>query len=218
MAADRGWTRMSVAQAAQQAGLDLPRARQRFPHRAAMLLRFGREADRLARTALTPAAPVRDQLFDMLMRRIDALQTHRGGMLALFRALPTHPAAALLLASASLCSMAWMLEAAGASATGPTGRLRAKGLLAVWLWTIRAWRRDDSVDLAATMAALDQALSRAASAESGLHPRSATPAPEPESMPEPPDEAPPFPDPAPSEPPPPEIPPADIPPDALPPA
>ena len=33
--------------------------------------------------------------------------------------------------------------------------------MAVWLWTIRAWRRDDSADLSGTMAALDIALSRA---------------------------------------------------------
>jgi ubiquinone biosynthesis protein COQ9 len=60
-----------------------------------------------------------------------------------------------------LRSMGWMLEGAGVSAAGPFGRLRAKGLLAVWLWTLRAWRRDSSDDLAATMAALDKALTQA---------------------------------------------------------
>ena len=117
------------------------------------------------------------------MRRIDALQANREGMLALFRALPADPPLALLLGAASLRSMGWMLEAAGASATGPRGLLRAKGLLAVWLWTVRAWRADSSETLDHTMSAIDHALNRAAQAEAWLGGRRAPPgepAPEPE--------------------------------------
>ncbi len=58
-------------------------------------------------------------------------------------------------------SMAWMLEAAGVSAAGLRGTLRAKGLAAVWLYALRAWKTDDSADLAGTMAALDKALDQA---------------------------------------------------------
>jgi hypothetical protein len=39
--------------------------------------------------------------------------------------------------------------------------LLALGLTGVWLATIRAWARDDSPDMGATMAALDSALDRA---------------------------------------------------------
>ena len=74
------------------------------------------------------------------MRRIDALQAHRAGVLALLRALPAEPPTALLLACATRRSMRWMLEAAGIPTRGVRGELRVKGLLAVWLWTIRAWR------------------------------------------------------------------------------
>jgi ubiquinone biosynthesis protein COQ9 len=170
IAAERGWNRMTVAQAARRAGLELGRARGRFPHRGVVLLRFGREADGAALAAAVPGSPVRDQLFDMLMRRIDAMQTHRAGILALFHALPTNPPMAMLLASANLCSMAWLLDAAEISTTGPLGKLRVKGLMAVWLWTVRAWCADKSVDLAATMAALDHALRRAETAECWLRP------------------------------------------------
>jgi hypothetical protein len=159
--ADRGWSRLSIADAARQADLPLDRARARFPGRAMVLARFGRLADQAA-LALAPSegAP-RDRLFDMLMRRIDVLQSHRAGVLALLRGLPAKPLLTLMLTAASERSMGWMLQAAGVSATGPLGHLRAKGLLAVWLWTLRAWRGDESVDLAATMAALDTALARA---------------------------------------------------------
>ena len=104
---------------------------------------------------------MRDRLFDLLMRRIDALQAHRAGVLALLRALPADPPTALLLALATRRSMRWMLEAAGIPTRGIHGELRVKGLVAVWLWTVRAWRADDNEDLAATMAALDAALRRA---------------------------------------------------------
>jgi AcrR family transcriptional regulator len=205
MAADHGWHRMSIAGAARRAGLALDRARLRFPHRGAVLVRFGREADRLALTAATRDAPVRDQIFDMLMRRFDALQTHRTGVLALFRALPAKPHLALMLTCANLYSMGWILEAAGVSTMGPIGQLRRKGLLAVWLWAVRAWRNDETVDLSVTMAALDHALTRAETAEGWLgrrRPDSAPPAAEPGPEPEapPPIDPPPF-DPPPFDPP-----------------
>jgi ubiquinone biosynthesis protein COQ9 len=159
--AERGWARVSIADAASSAGLSLARARERFPSRAAMLLRFGRLADQAA-LAETPAdGSTRDKLFYVLMRRVDALQAHRAGVLALLHDLPAHPATALMLALANRRSMRWMLGAAGIPVVGINGELRVKGLLAVWLWTIRAWRTDDSTDLSATMAALDVALQRA---------------------------------------------------------
>ena len=64
--------------------------------------------------------------------------------------------------------MRWMLEAAGIPTRGIRGELRVKGLVAVWLWTLRAWRADDSEDLSATMAALDAALRRAEQAAEWL--------------------------------------------------
>jgi hypothetical protein len=96
------------------------------------------------------------------------LQAHRPGVLALLRALRFEPAAAALLTAATLRSMAWMLDSAGISTHGLRGRLRTKGLLAVWLSTIRTWQHDETEDLSATMAALDRALTRAERAEECL--------------------------------------------------
>jgi hypothetical protein len=161
LAARDGWAQVSVAAAARETGLPLERARARFSGRDGMLLRFGRLADAAALTgALTEGSP-RDRLFDVLMRRFDALQAHRAGVIAVMRALPINPALALLLAAATETSMGWMLEACGISTTGLRGMLRSKGLTAVWLYTARVWESDESADLSATMAALDRALSRA---------------------------------------------------------
>ncbi len=185
LAAQRGWCRISVAQAARHAGLPLDRARGRFPGRMALLLRLVRMADRAALAGATDEGSTRDRLFDLLMRRIDVLQSHRAGVLAVMRALPADPGAALLLATVNVRSMGWMLEAAGVSSSvGPFGRLRAKGLLGVWLWTLRAWRRDSSEDLGATMAALDQALTHAGQAANWLRSRPPASPPPPEAPPE----------------------------------
>jgi AcrR family transcriptional regulator len=168
LAAERGWSGVSVAQAARDADLPLDRARRRFPGRGAVLVRFGSLADQAALALATSEGGHRDRLFDLLMRRIDFLQSHRPGVLALLRYLPSDPPTALALACANECSMGWMLEGAGISSLGLRGKLRRKALLGVWLWTLRAWRRDDSQDLAATMAALDEALARAETAEGWL--------------------------------------------------
>jgi hypothetical protein len=74
--------------------------------------------------------------------------------------------------------MRWMLQAAGVPATGARGEVQVRGLLAVWLWGIRAWERDESDDLSGTMAAVDTALQRAEQVASWLQgQRSATPPP-----------------------------------------
>ncbi len=168
IAADEGWRCVTVAAAARAADLPLARARERFPDRGAILLKFGRMADQAVLEGDPAEGSVRDQLFDLLMRRFDALQSHRGGILALMRALPFEPGAALLLACATRRSMRWMLQTAGVPANGLFGELRVKGLVGVWLWALRAWEHDDSEDLTATMAALDTALARAEQAAGWL--------------------------------------------------
>ncbi len=156
-----GWARVTVVDAAREAGLPLDRARERFPVRASILAKLGLQADRAALAGEELTGTVRERLFDALMRRFDVLQQHRGGVRAVLRGLPLDPALALMLAGATGRSMAWMAQAAGLGTSGVTGALRVGGLLGVWMRTVRAWERDDSPDLSGTMAALDRALDRA---------------------------------------------------------
>lgn len=157
----RGWHRASLVEAVRAAGLDLARTRQRFPSKLSVLLRFGSIADQAALSGASTEGPVKDRLFDILMRRFDVLQAHRAGVVAVLDAAKFDPMLALFLARLSARSMGWLLEGAGLSASGLRGRLRVKGLLAVWLYATRAWTLDDSADLSATMTAADKALDRA---------------------------------------------------------
>jgi AcrR family transcriptional regulator len=161
LAAQDGWDAVSVAAAAREAGLNLAEARERFPGRAAILLRFGRIADQAALADPPAQGTVRDRLFYMLMQRLDAMQAQRAGVLALARALPLDPPLALMLDMATRRSMRWLLEAAGVRTHGLRGELRVRALVGIWLWAMRAWRDDDSEDLAKTMNAVDTALGRA---------------------------------------------------------
>lgn len=159
-AAEVGWTRLTIADAARAAGLSLAEARVRFPGKLALLRGFGAMLDQAALAAAPSDGPARDRLFDLIMSRFDAMKPHRSGLRALLRHLPCDPALAVMLGCATRRSMRWMLQAAGISTAGLRGELRVRGLVAVWLWALRAFERDATDDLAPTMAALDTALQR----------------------------------------------------------
>lgn len=161
--AAHGWPGLSMRRLAAEAGMDTATLRERFPTRLDILLLHGRVMDQavLAGTIPGQGGTARDRIFDVLMRRLDAMQPHRGGILRLFEDMRRDPALALALAPHIGIAMRWMLEAAEIEAQSCQARLLAMGLGAVWLATIRAWARDDSPDMGATMAALDSALDRA---------------------------------------------------------
>lgn len=155
-----GWP-VELEAVAYEAGVPLTEVQERFRCATSILLRFGERMDR-AVLADPVSGPPRDRLFDLLMLRFDQLQAERAGMLAVLRALPFMPVTAAALGVATQCAMAKILQAAGISTSGLRGILRIKGLTGVWLWALRAWEKDGSADLMATMAALDTALQRAA--------------------------------------------------------
>jgi AcrR family transcriptional regulator len=164
LAETQGWRRTSFADIAEEAGLGMSELYRRFRSKGAILDAFVRRIDLATlegvETGKDESSP-RDRLFDLFMRRFDALQPYKGAVAALARELSLHPLAALC-AGARLCrSMAWMASVAGLPGGGPFGLLRAKALAAIYLYTMRIWLRDESEDHAKTMAALDQALSRA---------------------------------------------------------
>lgn len=173
VAAREGWRATTLPKVAEEGGTTLAALRARFDDRAAILDRFIAVVDAAVLSgtvAPSEADTPKDRLFDVLMRRFDALAPHRGGVLACWQGVRGDPLALACRAPAALTSMRWMLEAAGIPATGPLGMLRAKGLLAVWVSVFRTWEGDETADLAPTMAALDTALTRAESLAETLEP------------------------------------------------
>jgi AcrR family transcriptional regulator len=163
--AREGWRRLSLAAIAAEAGLPILQLYRVFPSKAAILCGFSRRIDEavLAMPLDGDAAAEdderpRDRIFDLLMRRFDALQPYRAALEVLGRELPADPIAALGAAAGLLRSVGWMLEAAGISTAGLGGAVAVNLTAAAYGATLRVWLRDDSPDLAPTMAALDRRL------------------------------------------------------------
>ncbi len=158
---EQGWRHLSMTAIAAEARLPLVRLYREFRSRPAILCGFSRRIDEAVLAtpveAETGERP-RDRVFDLLMRRFDALQPYRAALEVLGRELPTDPPAALAAGAGVLRSVGWMLEAAGVSTQGLGGAVALKLTAGVYLTTLRLWLRDDTPDLAPTMAALDRRL------------------------------------------------------------
>lgn len=165
LAATRGWCAPSLAEIAAEAGMEPAELHRHFRCKAQILCAFTARVDQQVLDGTDPDIadePVKDRLFDVIMRRLDALRPHKDAIRALAReALRTPPAALALAAGPLRNSLQWMLAAAKVESWGPLRPLQVKGLGLVYLSVLRVWLDDDGEDQARTMAALDKALSRA---------------------------------------------------------
>jgi AcrR family transcriptional regulator len=159
--ASAGWRHLSLAAIAEAAGLPILQVYRTFASKQAILRGFYRRIDEAALAEPPPAEPAerpRDRLFDLLMRRFDTLQPYKPALEVLRREFPGDPMTVLCMAVSLLRSIRWMLEAADISTGGARGVLAVKLTAAAYISTTRVWQRDESPDLARTMAALDARL------------------------------------------------------------
>ena len=161
LAQTQGWPRVSRVDASREAGLPLQQVRQRFPFKSMILLRLSRQIDDAALCSASYGHTVRERLFDLLMRRFDAMQDYRPGVCAVMQALPRDPALAAFLAGTTMESLRWIADSASLDRHGLGGVIRLNALLAIWSRTLVSWEKDITPDLADTMQTLDKALTRA---------------------------------------------------------
>lgn len=163
--AERGYSDVSLRDVGEAAGLGMAEFYRLYPDKLALVAGFmGRiDGEVLAGTPETtdPEETVRDRLFDILMRRFDALKPHRPALIAIRRAGLRDPLMALVLGPTLMRSMAAMLEAAGVPNRGVPGAVRQNALAAIYAAVSRVFDKDDSGDLSKTMAALDSRLKTA---------------------------------------------------------
>jgi hypothetical protein len=110
---------------------------------------------------LDPAHSVRDRLFELIMRRFEAMEPHRQAVLSMETGIDRDPT---LMASAhqrNVRCARWVLALAGLEADGMTGQARAQGLGVIIGQARAAWRSDDEGGFTKTMASLDKNLRRA---------------------------------------------------------
>lgn len=165
LVAERGFEAVSLRDVAEAAGLGLAELYRLHMDKisllASFLARIDAEVLAGAPTERDPEETARDRLFDVMMRRYDALRPHREAVRAIRRAVGRDPFLALSLGPSLRRSMAAMLEAAALPSDGMAGLVRQHGLLAIDFDVSRVFDQDETLDLSKTMAALDNRLKTA---------------------------------------------------------
>jgi AcrR family transcriptional regulator len=161
--AERRFEDIGLAEVAGRAGLKLSQLRADFGSTLAIYAAHVKQIDEAVLDGTdsdTSDEPHRDRLFDVLMRRIETLTPHKEAVRSILSSARRNPGLAFALNGIALRSQKWMLEAAGISASGPRGMLRAQGAALLFARVVGVWLyEDEGVDR--TMAALDRGLASA---------------------------------------------------------
>lgn len=161
LAAERPWRTITLGEIAAAAKVTLAQLHAAYGSKTAIVAALMARADEKVLGGIDPSAlaePAHDRLLDALLRRLDSLARDKKALASIMRDTAIDPLSALCLAPAFLNSMAWTLEAAGIGSSGVAGRIRVKGLAAIYLGALCVWLRDDSPDQGRTMAFLDRRL------------------------------------------------------------
>jgi AcrR family transcriptional regulator len=161
--AERGWAGLSLVALAERVRLPLVEVHRQLPDRRAILRALSERVDEAmleVDRAELEGLPPRDKLFELIMRRLDALAPYRAGLARLARDTRRDPCILLPITCRLDRSLRWMQELAGLRAYGLRARLQRRALLAAYLRALQTWFGDDPDDLAKTMAELDTLLRR----------------------------------------------------------
>jgi len=162
--AEQSFEQIGLAEVAGRAGLKLSQLRSEFGSTLAIVGAHIKDIDRAVLaggTADMAEEPARERLFDVLMRRLEALAPYKAAVRSLLRSARRNPGLALALNAMAVRSQSWMLEAAGIGASGPKGALRAQGAALMFARVLSVWFDDDEPGLDRTMAALGRGLASA---------------------------------------------------------
>ncbi len=157
LAATQGWENVTLDAVARGAKISPALFKKRFvePHELAAVI-----VKEISREALAdagkPSGAAHDIFFDLLMARFDVLQKNRKAILSIAEAARCDLALSRSLTREVLNGLYSVIDVAALHA--PPRPVLAAGLSAVYGWAFLAWRRDESRDMAKTMAALDRGL------------------------------------------------------------
>lgn len=157
-----GWKAFSFASLSHNTGIPLSAFYEHFQAPSDILIALFQKIDQTVLASLSSEdyqCP-KDALFDVVMMRLDAASPYKPILQSFWVEWIFSPEDMPFLASQSLSSLRWMLEAAQLKTRGLSGLLRLQGLGILYLLTVRIWLKDTTPDLSPTMAFLDNGLSR----------------------------------------------------------
>jgi AcrR family transcriptional regulator len=162
--AEYSFAEIGLAEVAGRAGIKLSQLRAEFGSTLAIVAAHIKDIDRIVLAGgdadMAEESP-RDRLFDVLMRRVEALAPYKDATRSLLHSARRNAGLAFALNAMATRSQRWMLEAAGIGAHGPKGALRAQGAALMFARVLGVWIDDDEEGLDRTMAALDRGLASA---------------------------------------------------------
>lgn len=163
LAGRRAFEDIAISDIAHEAGVSLADFRDNFPSKGAVLAAFSRKIDRQVLEDFSDryaSEPAKERLYEVLIRRLEALEPYRNALEAVSHWAATDPLAATSLNRETVNSMRFMLEAADIDSEGAFGALKLQGLAIAWWRVLGVWYEDRDIDLCRTKAALDRELSR----------------------------------------------------------
>lgn len=162
--AEHSFQDIGLAEVAGRAGLKLSQLRAEFGSTLSILAGHIKDIDQTVLAGgdadMAEESP-RERLFDVLMRRLEALAPYKEAVRSTMCSARCHPGLAFALNAMAVRSQRWMLEAAGIGASGPRGALRAQGAALMFARVLTVWVDDDEPGLDRTMAALDRGMASA---------------------------------------------------------
>jgi AcrR family transcriptional regulator len=164
--AENSFEEIGLAEVAGRAGIKLSALRAEFGSTLAILAAHIKDIDKAVLDggdADMAEEPPRERLFDVLMRRIEAMTPYKEAVRSIMRSARRNGGLALAMNGMAVRSQAWMLEAAGIGASGPRGALRAQGGALMFARVVKAWldAEDDEDAMDRAMAALNRGLASA---------------------------------------------------------
>ncbi len=161
---EQSFEQIGLAEIAGRAGIKLSALRAEFGSTLSIYAAHIKDIDNIVLDggdADMAEEPPRERLFDVEMRRLEALAPYKEAVRSIMRSARRNPGLALAINAMAVRSQKWMLETAGIGAAGPRGALRAQGAALMFARVVSVWLDDDEEGLDASMAALDRSLSSA---------------------------------------------------------
>jgi AcrR family transcriptional regulator len=159
--ADHSFEEIGLAEVADKAGLKLSQLRAEVGSVLAIYAQHIKDIDRIVLAGGDEDMadePPRERLFDVLMRRLEAMAPYREAVRSIILSARRSPGLAFALNAMAVRSQTWMLEAAGIGTAGPRGALRAQGAAVLFARVLSVWVDEEDESLDRSMAALDRGL------------------------------------------------------------
>jgi ubiquinone biosynthesis protein COQ9 len=159
---EKGWDALTIEDIAKKINIQEEDLKHFLNEKADILVEIGKSIDEQVIENigdLDKETSTKDNLFELMMERIDIIQENRNVFKSILISFKNDPKQ-MLIGAPHLCkSMNKMLIKAGIKADGIEGCIKIAGMTGVYLKTLNIWVKDETEDLSKTMAELDKNLS-----------------------------------------------------------